>query len=147
MILQWVSLSSFDVITTFNSPRQYFGIHPFVVKNSVTKASEYANAVITVVSALVGFLNVVLGAKKTTQTQQLATPQAPLSRWGYAVGGAILAGAVAGGAYYKRRDPSEGLSWATDHMKYLGNLWDKESLNQRVEALIDIEKERGVTMA
>ena len=62
----------------------------------------------------------------------------------YAVGGAILAGAVAGGAYYKRDDLTQGLSWATDHMKYVGNLWDEESLNQRVEALIDIEKERGV---
>lgn len=55
-----------------------------------------------------------------------------------------MAGAVAGGAYYKRDDLTQGLSWATDHMKYVGNLWDEESLNQRVEALIDIEKERGV---
>lgn len=87
-----------------------------------------------------------LGAKKATQTQQPVTPQAPQSKWGsaiYAVGGAVLAGAVAGGAYYKRRDLTEGLSWATDHMKYVGNLWDEGSLNQRVEALIDIEKERG----
>jgi hypothetical protein len=125
---------------------KYFGIHPFVVKNSVTKASEYANAATTVGSALLGSL-AVLGAQKATQTQQPATPQAPPSKWGssvYAVGGAILAGAVAGGAYYRRRDLSEGLSWATDHMKYVGNLWDKKSLNQRVEALIDIEKERGV---
>ena len=56
-----------------------------------------------------------------------------------------MAGAVAGGAYYNRSDLTQGLSWATDHMKYVGNLWDEESLNQRVEALIDIEKERGVT--
>ena len=62
----------------------------------------------------------------------------------YAVGGAILAGAVAGGAYYKRDDLTQGLSWATDHMKYVGNLWDEETLNQRVEALVDIEKERGI---
>ena len=140
-------MSSFGVITTFNSPRQYFGIHPFVVKNSVTKATEYVNAATTVGSALLGSL-AVLGAKKATQTQPATpTPQAPQSKWGsaiYAVGGAVLAGAVAGGAYYKRRDLTQGLSWATDHMKYVGNLWDEESLNQRVEALIDIEKERGV---
>jgi hypothetical protein len=132
--------------TTFNSPRQYFGIHPFVVKHSVTKATEYANAATTVGSVLLGSL-AGLGAQKATQTQQLATPQAPQSKWGsavYAVGGAILAGAVAGGAYYKRDDLTQGLSWATDHMKYVGNLWNEESLNQRVEALIDIEKERGV---
>ena len=125
--------------------RQYFGIHPFVVKHGVTKASEYVNAVSTVGSVLLGSL-AGLGAQKATQTQQ-PTPQAPQSKWGsamYAVGGAIMAVAVAGGAYYKRDDLNEGLSWATDHMKYVGNLWDEGSLNQRVEALIDIEKERGV---
>ena len=125
--------------------RQYFGIHPFVVKHGVTKASEYVNAVSTVGSVLLGSL-AGLGAQKATQTQQ-PTPQAPQSKWGsamYAIGGAIAAGAVAGGAYYKRDDLTQGLSWATDHMKYVGNLWDEESLKQRVEALIDIEKERGV---
>lgn len=89
-----------------------------------------------------------LGAQKAAQAQPASlTPQAPQSKWGsaiYAVGGAIVAGAVAGGAYYKRRDLTQGLSWATDHMKYVGNLWDEGSLNQRVDALIDIEKERGV---
>lgn len=125
--------------------RQYFGIHPFVVKHSVTKASEYVNAATTVGSALLGSL-AGLGAQKATQTQQ-PIPQAPQSKWGsamYAIGGAIMAGAVAGGAYYKKDDLTQGLSWATDHMKYVGNLWDEGSLNQRVEALIDIEKERGV---
>ena len=60
------------------------------------------------------------------------------------MGGALLAGAVAGGAYYKKDDLTQGLSWATDHMKYVGNLWDEKASNQRVEALIDIEKKRGV---
>ena len=125
--------------------RQYFGIHPFVVKHGVTKASEYMNAATTVGSVLLGSL-AGLGAQKATQTPQ-PTPQAPQSKWGsamYAIGGAIMAGAVAGGAYYKRDDLTQGLSWATDHMKYVGNLWDEESLNQRVDSLIDIEKERGV---
>ena len=55
-----------------------------------------------------------------------------------------MAGAVAGGAYYKKDDLTQGLSWATDHLQFVGNLWDEEALNQRVEALIDIEKDRGV---
>jgi hypothetical protein len=59
------------------------------------------------------------------------------------VGGALLAGA-AGGAYYKKDDLTQGLTWATDHMKYVGNLWDEAALEQRVEALVDIEKEQGV---
>ncbi|KAF8812245.1 hypothetical protein BYT27DRAFT_7086925 [Phlegmacium glaucopus] len=127
----------------------YFGIHPFVVKHSVTKAAKYANTAKTVGSVLLGSL-AGFSAKKATQTPTTTTPQAPQSGWGwagpamYAVGGAILAGAAAGGAYYKRDDLTQGLSWATDHMKYVGNLWDEEALNQRVEALIDIEEEHGV---
>jgi hypothetical protein len=124
---------------------QYFGINPFVVKHSVTKASEYMNAATTVGSALLGSL-AGLGAQKATQTQQPIS-QAPQSKWGsamYAIGGAVMAGAVAGGAYYRRDDLTQGLSWASDHLKYVGNLWDEESLKQRVEALIDIEKERGI---
>lgn len=126
----------------------YFGISPSVVKHGVTKATEYAGAARTVGSALLGSL-AGLSANKATQTQT-PTPQAPKSGWGwagpamFAVGGAILAGTVAGGAYYKRDDLTQGLSWATDHMKFVGNLWDEEALNQRVEVLIDIEKEQGV---
>jgi hypothetical protein len=96
-----------------------------------------------------------LGAKKATTPasppQSAVNNQAPASAWGkwapaaYAVGGAILAGAAAGGAYYKRDDLNVGLTWATDHMKYVGNLWDEEALKRRVDALIDVEEEEGVS--
>jgi len=138
------------IIACISYDTPYFGIHPFVVKHSVTKATEYANAATTVGSALLGSF-AGLSAQKATQKQTPTkpTPQAPQSGWGwapaiYAVGGAILAGAVAGGAYYKKDDLTQGLSWTTDHLQFVGNLWDEEALNQRVEALIDIEKERGV---
>lgn len=135
----------------FKSPRQYFGIHPFVVKNGVTKATQYANAASTIGSALLGSL-AGLSAQKANQKQPTKVkPQATQSGWGwagsamYAVGGAVLAGAaVAGGAYYKKDDLTQGLSWTTDHLQYVGNLWDEEALNRRVETLIDIERDRGV---
>lgn len=89
-------------------------------------------------------------AKTTTPPPAAANTQAA-SGWGgwagpvaFAVGGAILAGAAAGTAYYKREDLSQSFSWATDHMKYVGNLWDEEGLSKRVEALIDIEDKDGV---
>lgn len=37
-----------------------------------------------------------------------------------------------------------GLNWATDHMKYVGNLWDVKALKQRVEDLIRMQTEQGV---
>lgn len=71
------------------------------------------------------------------------------SSWGkwtpaaFAVGGALLAGA-AGAAYYKREDLGTGYAWATDHMKYIGNLWDEDALKRRMEELIDVEEQFGV---
>ncbi|KAF8969448.1 hypothetical protein BDZ97DRAFT_1962349 [Flammula alnicola] len=131
----------------FDTP--FYGLHPFVVKNSVTKVAQYANTATTVGSALLGSF-AGFTAKKATQTPAQSAP-AQQSAWGkwagpaaYAVGGAILAGAAAGGAYYKKDDLTQGFSWATDHMKYVGNLWDEAALEQRIEALINIERDHGV---
>ncbi|TFK43728.1 hypothetical protein BDQ12DRAFT_675456 [Crucibulum laeve] len=130
----------------FDTP--YLGLHPFVVKHSVTKAAEYATVAQTVGSTLLGSF-AGFSAKKASQPapQPQAAAQTGWARWApaaYAVGGAILAGAAAGGAYYKREDLGQGYSWATDHMKYVGCLWDEDALKQRVETLIDIEEQEGV---
>lgn len=62
----------------------------------------------------------------------------------YAIGGAVVAGAAAGGAYYARDQLTQGYNWATDHMKYVGNLWDNEGMKDRMEALMDIDEQGGV---
>ena len=80
----------------------------------------------------------------------LPAPQASVSSWkkwapaAYAVGGALIAGAAAGAAYYKRDDINVGYTWATDHMKYVGNLWDEDSLKKRLNDLFEIEEKMGV---
>jgi hypothetical protein len=119
---------------------------------------QYATSAKAVGSALFGSF-AAFGAKKATQTPPkedkvpVAAIEAPLltqSAWGkwapaaYAIGGAIAAGAAAGGAYYKRNDLGMGYAWMTDHMKYVGNLWDEEGLRQRVATLIEVEKTQGV---
>ena len=79
-----------------------------------------------------------------------APPPAPASPWkkwapaAYAVGGALLAGAAAGTAYYKRDEIGVGYTWATDHMKYVGTLWDEDTLHKRVNDLMQIEEKMGV---
>lgn len=133
---------------------QYLGLHPYIVKNSVTKAAGYANAARAVGSAVFGTLAGFSAEKATTPTAPPpTTPNTGTSNpaWGkwaapaaYTIGGAILAGAAAGGAYYKRENLSMGLTWATDHMKYVGNLWDEETLKRRIEALINVEEQAGV---
>lgn len=62
----------------------------------------------------------------------------------YTVGGAVLAGAAVGSAWCKRDDLGQGYNWATDHMKFVGVLWDEKALKQRVTDLVDLEKSHGI---
>ncbi|KAK0453436.1 hypothetical protein EV421DRAFT_681255 [Armillaria borealis] len=131
----------------------YLGLHPYVFKNSATKATEYVSTARTVGSALLGSF-AGFGVKKAADSKPAAENTSPppesktsWSKWApaaYAVGGALLAGAAAGGAYYRRDDLGVGYTWATDHMKYVRNLWDETALRQRVEDLVDIEEQEGV---
>jgi hypothetical protein len=128
-----------------------------VFKNTATKAAEYVGAARTVASSIFG-ATAGFGAKtaSTSQKPPSAAITAPTqeskksgSSWGwgaaaYTVGGALLAGAAAGTAYYKRDDINFGWTWASDHMRYVGNLWDEDKLKRRVDNLIDVEKEFGI---
>lgn len=126
---------------------QFYGLHPFVVKNSVTKVAKHVNTATTIGSAIFGSFAGLSAQKAAAPTPETPAQTSSWSKWApaaYAVGGALVAGAAAGGAYYKKDDLTQGWSWATDHMKYVGSLWDEKELQERVEALIDIEAEHGV---
>ncbi|EJU06590.1 hypothetical protein DACRYDRAFT_29757, partial [Dacryopinax primogenitus] len=53
-----------------------------------------------------------------------------------AAAGTLLAGAAAGTAYYKRQDLAGGWQWASEHLQYVGNLWDEKGLKRRLELVI-----------
>ena len=125
----------------------------------MTKAADHVNAVSAIGSALFGsFAGFTAG--KAAQGAPSSTPAPPnaaaarepaasgWAKWAgpaaYAVGGALLAGAAAGGAYYARDHLNTSYTWLMDHMKYVGNLWDEATLNKRVETLVDIEEAQGV---
>lgn len=135
----------------FDTP--YLGLQPTVFKNSATKAVEYAGAARTVVSDVFSLFGK-KGASSTVSGQPpLAIAAAPTeesgwAKWApaaYAVGGALVAGAAAGTAYYRRDDIGSGYNWATDHMNYVRNLWDEEALRKRMRDLIDVQVHLGVT--
>lgn len=119
------------------------------MKNGATKAAEYANTATAVGSAIFGSF-AGLGAKKVAETRAAPGSSASTPSWGkwapatFTIGGALLAGAAAGAAYYKRDDLNHGYSWLMDHIKYAGNIWDEKALRQRADALVDAQEKHSV---
>ncbi|KAI0347098.1 hypothetical protein BDW22DRAFT_1351451 [Trametopsis cervina] len=136
----------------FDTP--YLGLHPSVFKNRATQAASYvqqAHELFTSGTSFFGKKSVPPPVPPKVPIAALpAPPSAADSGWkkwtpaAYAVGGALLAAGAAGAAYYKRDDIGVGYTWATDHMKYVGNLWDEGRLRQRLDELFKIEEEMGV---
>ncbi|KAF9509853.1 hypothetical protein BS47DRAFT_1373410 [Hydnum rufescens UP504] len=144
----------------------YYGLHPFVFKNTASKAVGYVQTAHQIAAGLgaLGSLGAGLGigskaktddtAKASTSTPSPSTSSSRAandnSGWGkwapalIGLGGAVVAGAAAGTAYYKREDLSSSVVWAGDHLKYVGNLWDEKKLRYRVDSLIAVRKESGV---
>ncbi|KAL0573967.1 hypothetical protein V5O48_007982 [Marasmius crinis-equi] len=134
----------------FDTP--YFGLHPYVFKNTASKAAQYAETAKTLFDSWnsVGSGKATTSGSSTPPAGLLTGPTPEQSGWGkwapaaYAVGGALFAGAAAGGAYYKRAELGLGYTWATDHLKYVGNLWDEEALKKRVDNMIEVDETKGI---
>ena len=124
-------------------------------KNSATRAVEYANAARGIVTDVYSLFK---GAEKPAATpnpsllQIAAGPSeiASASAWGkwaptaYALGGAVIAGATAGAAYMRREDITSGYTWASDHMKFVGNLWDEKVMRERLDNLLAANADHGI---
>ena len=132
---------------------KYLGLHPQIFKNSATKAAEYVQDIHKTASGLFGAFGQPAGisAPGVSQPAAVPAPSSPSSgrwgRWGqaaYAVGGAVIAGAAVGTAYYHRPNIESGYGALTEHMQYVGALWDKNALAQRVRNLVEGETKHGV---
>ncbi|KAG8698159.1 hypothetical protein FRC08_006100, partial [Ceratobasidium sp. 394] len=142
----------------FDTP--YYGLHPAVFSNSAAKAVDYASAAQQAFSTF----NSLRSSSPTPAPQpiraaimpppsasQVTKSTSPWSTWVPAVGGALLAGAAAGTAYWKRKEAAEygaqvaGVgTWLKDHMQYLGSLWDEKALARRVDEVVRLVEEGGV---
>ncbi|KAG8846157.1 hypothetical protein FRB96_002056 [Tulasnella sp. 330] len=148
-----------NVIALISFDTPFLGLHPWVFKNQASKALEYAQTAHDVAQSL-GFLGGSgKSATRTPKPSRTASPALPISltpaeasaskSWtrlltpaaGYTVGGVLLATAAAGTAYAHRQDIGSGVTWAQDHMKYVGNLWDEQKLGERVDSLMELSKE------
>jgi hypothetical protein len=89
-------------------------------------------------------------APPVSAAQHIKT-SSPWATWVPAVGSAIIAGAAAGTAYWKRNEVVQygaqvaGVgTWLRDHMQYIGNLWDEQALRLRVDEVMGLVEEGGI---
>lgn len=124
-------------------------------KNGATRAVEYADAARGIVTDVYSLFK---GTERSTAAGNPALLQIPpgtsesssASAWAkwapaaYAIGGAVIAGATAGAAYMRRDNITSGYTWASDHMKFVGNLWDEKSMRERLENLLAAHTDHGI---
>ncbi|KLO07920.1 hypothetical protein SCHPADRAFT_894280 [Schizopora paradoxa] len=132
----------------------YFGLHPFVFKNSASKAFGYMQTAHKLISTFGSNSPTTAASASKAPVAAIMPPPSPASstsswaKWAtpaaVGLGGLLISGVTAGAAYYKRDDLGLGYKWATDHMKYVGNLWDEQQMKRRVELLFEIESKMGV---
>ncbi|KAG9092193.1 hypothetical protein FRC06_000199, partial [Ceratobasidium sp. 370] len=138
----------------------YYGLHPSVFGNSAAKAVDYASAAQQAFAAFNSLRPsspspapqpIRAAIMPPPSVSQVTKSTSPWSTWVPAVGGALLAGAAAGTAYWKRKEVAEygaqvaGVgTWLKDHMQYLGNLWDEKALARRVDEVMRLVEEGGV---
>jgi len=124
-------------------------------KDSADKAAEIAQGVHKTASGLWSAFSQPVGKSTTPIAKPVGLLPAPPSaqssggwgRWApaaYAVGGALIASAAAGAAYYHRTDIESSYGALTEHMQYVGSLWDKNALAERVRRLVEGETAHGV---
>ncbi|KAK3322256.1 hypothetical protein B0H66DRAFT_553836 [Apodospora peruviana] len=150
-------------VLAFDTP--FLGISPGVVAHGAE--THYATAS-TAISQLSGLTSLWGGSKSAKQSDPSVTRKTPVaalppassaeqdrasnnnSPWGNWGKIAMVAGAVgavaAGGAaaYYNRDQITQGLTWATSHLEFVGCLARKEELRQRVAYMMRLNKDLGV---
>jgi hypothetical protein len=151
-------------VLAFDTP--FLGISPGVVAHG---AESHYTAASTAIAQLSGLTSLWGGAKaaQANTNARLALPPAESrdvnkekdkntaatsgwGKWGTIAMAAGAVGAVAAGgaaAYYNKDQLSQGWTWATSHLEFVGCLARKEELRRRVAYMVRLDKELGVGYA
>ena len=133
-------------IIAYDTP--FYGVHPGVFKNSVDKYSGYiktAQEVGSTLAPLGAALGGMLGFGAATSNAQRDRSNngrnagSGASSWMWATGAAALAAGAAGaGIYANRNTLSQSYTWVSDHLDFVGNLWDSKNSEQRVKDIQEL---------
>lgn len=136
-------------VIAFDTP--YYGVHPYVFKNTATKVHGYyqtAQKISTQLAPVGTALASWWGASQATGSSSSAKSAAQItsgshsnnnrssSFWSTALittGAMALAGGAAAGTIY-----AGGWRYLNDHFLFVSNLWDDKSLRARLDAVIDL---------
>lgn len=148
-------------VLAFDTP--YLGISPGVVAHGAEGHYQKAAAAASAISELSGLGSNLWGSKKAdpvVKPSAGALPAPPSAsnassgnvwqRWGKVAMYAGAAGAVAAGsaaAWLKRDTITEGFSWATSHLEFVGCLARGEELKKRVQYMVKLSQEIDVGFA
>ncbi|KDN65513.1 hypothetical protein CSUB01_01075 [Colletotrichum sublineola] len=151
-------------VIAFDTP--FLGISPGVVAHGAEGHYNAANAAMTQLS---GLGTALWGAKQQRQAAAPARDKAPVAalpapptnnasqqqqsawgKWGkiaMVAGSAAAVAASAGAAYYNREHITQGLSWATSHLEFVGCLAKGAELQKRVQYMARLNRELDVGFA
>ncbi|KAF4991184.1 hypothetical protein FGRMN_7989 [Fusarium graminum] len=149
-------------VLAFDTP--YLGISPGVVAHGAEDQYQSATQAMSAISQLSGLGASLWGAKQAGSPSTTPAPPrtagalpAPSGsggnqwqRWGKMAMYAGAAGAVAAGgaaAWMKRDQLTEGWSWASSHLEFVGCLARGEELRKRVACLLQLRQELDVGFA
>jgi hypothetical protein len=140
-------------VLAFDTP--FLGISPGVVAHGAEGHYQAASATISQLSGLGasiwGANQAASSANKSTAvaapSQQAGGGGGGWSKWGrVAVAAGAVGAAAAGGAaaWMNREQITEGMSWVSSHLEFVGCLARKEELRKRVECMVKLSEELGL---
>ncbi|WFD36680.1 hypothetical protein MCUN1_003567 [Malassezia cuniculi] len=116
-------------VLAFDTP--YFGVNPHTFKHQFHAYAQYATA-IRKWGSMLAPLGGGIAAKMATRDETN-----PPSNWTKAilvgVGTMAVGLAGAGASMYAQKSVVDSYTWFTDHIAFVGNLWDEKGLYERIE--------------
>ncbi|KAG6108944.1 hypothetical protein E4U14_003408 [Claviceps sp. LM454 group G7] len=145
-------------VLAFDTP--YLGISPGVVAHGAEGHYQNASAALSQLSGLKSALWGGPGSSSGSNAAAVAAPSEPAAAAAAAAGGwgtwgkvalyAGAAGAVAASgaaAWINREQITEGFSWASSHLEFVGCLARAEELKKRVGCMVKLHEDLGVGFA